>query len=156
MLGLQNTTNFFIIRNENVIDVLQGKKDILASQTIIKTAGIKGVQAGDILQEQNTKVKYYVTDIQRTTKLGMGSSGFVCYSIYVKNIEIVEIDKIIQYCQPQDLALVQELIATLKEMQASNKPIQRNIFSKFEDVFVKYAPIATSVGQLLISMLSLK
>jgi hypothetical protein len=59
----------------------------------------------------------------------------------------------IEKCDTADKPLLYELFEVLKGIGKNTTPVKKGKLSKFGDVIAKYAPIALSVGQIVLSFL---
>ncbi len=68
-------------------------------------------------------------------------------------ISVNDIENLTKQCEEEDQATAEEIIALLKELVETKKPLKRGMLSKFGDFLAKYTPVATGIGQLLLTFL---
>ncbi len=68
----RNTTEFSVLRNNNLVSKYSGLKDNSSPTKIIRFFNHVDIKANDILQDDATNVKYLVQDIKAFHKMGAG------------------------------------------------------------------------------------
>ena len=99
-------------------------------------------------------VDSYITATQNPVNITATNSVVSVNSQNVSGtISVNDIEKLTKQCEEEDRAMAEEIIALLKELVEKPKPLKRGMLSKFGDFLAKYTPIATGIGQLLLSFL---
>lgn len=179
----KNGNWFSIQRNGISIGKFLGEKKMQYGRMYINFLDTPDVLVGDVVCEENTNARYRVLDIQTKENPAKQflKNHYEFFHVFVENltkintpsyninangsviainstinapITISSLQQQIDSCLPEDKDLAHELIKTLTEIEKSKKPIKRNALQKFGDFFIKYSPIAVSVGQLLLQILS--
>lgn len=179
----KNNTWFSIQRNGTNIGRFLGDKKLQYGKTYINFPDSPEIIVGDIVCEEKTNARYKVIDIQakedpakqflrnhyeffhvfvenldeiKTPSYNINANGSVVSinSTINSPISISSLQQQIDNCLPEDKELAHELVQALKEIEQSKKPIKRNALQKFGDFLVKYSPIAVSVGQIIVQILS--
>lgn len=68
------------------------------------------------------------------------------------NASLSELESLIATKPAEDQELLQELLATLKSIEHSAKPVKRGFLAKFSGVIEKYTDILTSVGKFFVGI----
>lgn len=176
-------TIFSVQRNGEKISEFLAKKINQCGKTIIDCIDTPDVLVGDDVFEESTHALYKVIDIirQEDPAKYFLTNHYKFFHLYVENkderkpqrttitatnsvininssinapITISSLQQQIEGCSPEDKAIGYELIAILKEIQQSKKPIKRNALQKFGDFLAKYSPIAIGIGQILVQVLA--
>lgn len=176
-------TMFSVQRSGVDVSKFLARKINQNGKTIIDCIDIPDVLVGDTVFEVSTHASYKVIDIifKDDSKKSFSKNHYEFFHLLVENlaetvtngttitatnsvvalnsninapITISSLQQQIESCLPEDKSLGHELIAALKEIELSKKPIKRNALQKFGDFLVKYSPIAIGVGQILVQLLT--
>ena len=156
-----NDRKYEVWRDGQQVGIFLGVKSTERGKTYIDFHSLVDVHDGDIIVTPENGSRFSVTHIDSDqTNFGYVHRyyrAFIIPCTLMARYQPVTIETLtlqVQVTSPTDQTQLDELIAVLKQIAEGTTPPKKGALHKFGDLLTKYAPLATSVGQILVQILT--
>lgn len=156
-----NDKSYEVLRGGQQVGTFMGVKSSERGKTYIDFHSCVDVHDEDVIITPENGSRFFVTHIESDqTDLGYANryyKAFIVPCTLMAQSQPITIEKLslqVHITTPSDQAKLDELIAVLKRIADGTTPPKKGVLHKFGDLLTKYAPLATSVGQFLVQILT--